>query len=471
MSSPSPSPTAALPHADGLPVPRRYWAIGAIVLAITMSVLDSTIVNVALPSLAHDFRTTDAASIWVINSYQVAILIALLPLASLGEIVGYKRISQCGLGVFTVASLACALAPNLATLSLARVVQGLGAAGIMSVNSALVRFTYPHRMLGRAIGINAFAVAVAAAIGPTIAAAILAIAQWRWLFAVNVPIGIVTLLIAVYALPDTERSSRRLNYAGVALQAGAFASLIGGVQSLAHDAMTPLGFAEIAAGCVLAVILWRHEIDRDAPLIPFDLLRLRLFSLSVATSICSFMAQTVALIALPFEIQRVGHSAAATGLLMTPWPVGVALAAPIAGRLADRYPAGILGSLGLIAMAAGLTFLALFPPHGTPADLIWRMALCGLGFGFFQAPNNRTLISSAPRARAGAAGGMLATARLLGQSVGAAGVAILFRAFPGTGSNLALAVAAGISLTGAAVSVSRLAGNPGAPIPKPGVQA
>jgi MFS transporter, DHA2 family, multidrug resistance protein len=471
MSSPSPSPTAAVPHADGLPVPRRYWAIIAIVLAITMSVLDSTIVNVALPSLAHDFRTTDAASIWVINSYQVAILIALLPLASLGEIVGYKRISQCGLGVFTAASLACALAPNLATLSLARAVQGLGAAGIMSVNSALVRFTYPHHMLGRAIGINAFAVGVAAAIGPTIAAAILAIAQWRWLFAVNVPIGIVTLLIALYALPDTERSSRRLDHAGVALQAGAFALLIGGLQSLAHDAVTPLGFAEIAAGCVLAVILVRHEIDRDAPLIPFDLLRLRLFFLSVATSICSFMAQTVALVALPFEIQRVGHSAAETGLLMTPWPVGVALAAPIAGRLADRHPAGILGSLGLLAMAAGLTFLALFPPHGTPADLIWRMALCGLGFGFFQAPNNRTLISSAPRARAGAAGGMLATARLLGQSVGAAGVAILFRAFPGTGSNLALAVAAGISLTAAAVSVSRLAGNPGAPIPKPGVQA
>lgn len=471
MSSPSPAPTAAVPHADGLPVPRRYWAIVAIVLAITMSVLDSTIVNVALPSLARDFRTSDAASIWVINSYQVAILIALLPLASLGEIVGYRRISQCGLGVFTAASLACALAPDLPTLSLARTVQGLGAAGIMSVNSALVRFTYPHRMLGRAIGINAFAVAVAGAIGPTVASAILAIAQWRWLFAVNVPIGLVTLLIALYALPETERAVRRLNYTGVALQAATFALLIGGLQSLAHDAMGPLGFTEIAAGGVLGVVLVRHEIDRDAPLIPFDLLRVRLFSLSVATSVCSFMAQTVALVSLPFEIQRVGHSAAETGLLMTPWPVGVALAAPIAGRLADRYPAGILGGVGLVAMATGLTLLALFPPHGSPADLIWRMALCGLGFGFFQSPNNRTLIGSAPRARSGAAGGMLATARLLGQTVGAAGVAILFRTFPGTGSKLALAVAAGIAVTAAAVSVSRLAGNPGATIPKSGAQA
>jgi MFS transporter, DHA2 family, multidrug resistance protein len=471
MSSPGLAPAAAVPHADGLPVPRRYWAIAAIILAIAMSVLDSTIVNVALPSLAHDFKTSDAASIWVINSYQVAILIALLPLASLGEIVGYRQISQWGLVVFTAASLACALAPTLGILSIARIVQGLGAAGIMSVNSALVRFTYPHRMLGRAIGINAFAVAVAAAVGPTIASAILAVAHWRWLFAVNVPIGTITILIALYALPETDRSSRPLNYGGVALQAGTFALLIGGLQSLAQDSVTALAVAEIAGGCIFGALLVRHEIDREAPLIPFDLLRVRLFSLSVVTSICSFMAQMAGLVALPFEIQRVGHSAAETGLLMTPWPVGVALAAPIAGRLADRYPAGILGSLGLLAMASGLTLLALFPQNGTSADLIWRMALCGLGFGFFQAPNNRTLISSAPRARTGAAGGMLATARLLGQTLGAASVAILFRAYPGKGSNITLAVAAGISLAAAAVSLSRLAGNAGGSVPKPSVTA
>src|ERR1700733_7291102 len=316
MSNSRPAQAVAAPEGDGLPVPRRYWAIAAIILAITMSVLDSTIVNVALPSMAHDFRASDAASIWVINAYQIAILVALLPLASLGEIVGYRRVSQCGLAVFTVASLACALAPTLTALSIARVVQGLGAAGIMSVNSALVRFTYPHRMLGRGIGINAFSVAIAAATGPTIASAILAVAHWRWLFAVNVPVGIVTIVIALFALPETERSPRRLNHVGVILQAGTFALLIGGVQSFAHDAMTALGIAEIAGGCVLGVLLVRHEIDRDAPLIPFDLLRLRIFSLSVLTSIGSFMAQTMGLVALPFEIQHVGHSAAETGLLM-----------------------------------------------------------------------------------------------------------------------------------------------------------
>ncbi|HEV2703598.1 MAG TPA: MFS transporter [Steroidobacteraceae bacterium] len=456
MARPGHPRSEAAGHGDGLPVPRRYWAIAAIILAITMSVLDSTIVNVALPSLAHDFHASDAASIWVVNAYQIAILMALLPLASLGEIVGYRRVSQCGLAVFTVASLACALAPTLAALSVARVVQGLGAAGIMSVNSALVRFTYPQRMLGRAIGINAFAVAVAAATGPTIASAILAVAHWRWLFAVNLPVGLFTIIIALYALPETERSTRRLNHVGVVLQAGTFALLIGGIQSFAHDAMAAIGTAEIAGGALLGVLLVRHEIVRDAPLIPFDLLRLRLFSLSVLTSVGSFMAQTTGLVALPFEIQHLGHSAAQTGLLMTPWPVGVAVAAPLAGHLADRYPAGILGSLGLLALSSGMVLLALFPHDGTSADLVWRMALCGLGFGFFQSPNNRTLLSAAPYARTGAAGGMLATARLLGQTLGAAGVAILFRAFPDRGSNLALYVAAAIALAAAIVSVSRL---------------
>src|SRR5579863_6978501 len=136
---------SAVAHPDGLPLPRRYWAIAAIALAIAMSVLDSTIVNVALPTIARDFHATAAASVWVINAYQLAILVLLLPLASLGEIVGYRRVSQAGLAVFTLASLACALAPSLLALSVARVIQGLGAAGIMSVNAALVRFTYPQR--------------------------------------------------------------------------------------------------------------------------------------------------------------------------------------------------------------------------------------------------------------------------------------------------------------------------------------
>jgi len=454
VSAESPARRAAIP--DGLPTPRRYWAIAVIVLAIVMSVLDSTIVNIALPSIARDFAASPAASIWVVNAYQLAILMLLLPLASLGEIVGFRRVSQAGLLVFTLASIGCALAPDLVTLSIARAIQGVGAAGIMSVNAALVRFTYPHQSLGRAMGFNALAVASAAAVGPTIASAILAVAHWRWLFGINVPLGLVTFSIALRALPESERSQRPLNYVGALLYAGAFGTALSGVQALAHHAATPIALMQLALGAVLGTLLVLHEQSRSAPLVPFDLLKIRLFRLSLLTSVCSFMAQMAALVFLPFEIQRLGHSPVATGLLMTPWPLALACAAPIAGRLADRYPAGILGGAGLVVMATGLLLLALFPATGTPADFIWRMALCGLGFGFFQSPNNRTIMAAAPRARSGAAGGLLSAARLTGQTLGAAGVAILFRAYAGAESNITLFLAAALALAAAVVSLVRL---------------
>ena len=447
-------------HPDGLPVPRRYWAIAAIALAITMSVLDSTIVNVALPTIARDFGATSAASIWVINAYQLAILLVLLPFASLGEIVGYRRVSQAGLVVFTLASLGCAFAPSLLALSLARVVQGIGAAGIMSVNGALVRHTYPLRYLGRAVGINAFVVATTAAIGPTIASGVLAVANWRWLFGINVPLGAVAIGIALWALPGSERTPRPLNLAGAALYAATMGLLLSGLQTLAHRAAVLLALAEIGSGCLFAWLLGRHERPRAAPLIPFDLLRVRSFTLSLATSVCSFTAQMSALVALPFEIQRLGHSAVETGLFITPWPLALACTAPVAGRLADRYPAGLLGGVGLLMLAAGLVLLVLYPVTGEATGVLWRMALCGTGFGLFQAPNNRAIMGAAPRRRSGAAGGMLAAARLIGQTLGAAAVAILFRAYGEEGSIYALAMAALLALTGAAISLLRLAPDP-----------
>ena len=442
--------------ADGLPVPRRYWAIAAVVLTIMMSALDGSIANVALPSIAHDLHVTKAASIWVINAYQLAILATILPLASLGEIVGYRRICQVGLVIFTLASLACTFSTSLPMLGICRGIQGLGASGMMSVSPALVRFIYPQRMLGRAIAINALTVATSAALGPTVASAVLATASWPWLFGINVPIGIINLLMGLKSLPKTAKSPRRLNYAGAALNAATFILLVSGIQAFAHHTAQWLAAVELLAAGGFGFALVRHEIRRAAPIIPFDLLKVRLFALSIATSIASFMAAMGGLVALPFEIQRIGRSAVETGLLMTPWPLAVAFAAPFAGRLADRYPAGILGSLGLLTLASGLALLALFPAGGSIPDLIWRTALCGLGFGFFQTPNNRTLLSSAPRDRSGAAGGMLGMARLLGQTLGAATVAVLFRAFPSTGSNIVLWTAATIALIAALISSSRL---------------
>ncbi|HTV44322.1 MAG TPA: MFS transporter [Stellaceae bacterium] len=447
-------------------MPRRLWAMLTVGLAITVSVLDSSIANVALPTIAGDLSASPATSIWIVNAYQLAIVVALLPLATLGEIYEYRRVYRVGLAVFVLASLACALSHTIIELSLARVLQGLGGAGIMSVNAALVRFIYPRAQLGRAIGINAVVVSIAAAVGPTVASLILSLASWPWLFAINVPIGLVALL-GVGNLPATPRGKHRFDAVGAVLNAATFGLVITTLDGIARRQPAALIAAQAAAAIVLGgVLVWR-ETHRAWPLLPVDLLRGRIFSLSIATSVCSFIAQMMAYVTLPFFLHvRLGRSAVEIGLLMTPWPLMTAVVAPIAGRLADRHGAGLLGGIGLAIFGTGVGFLALLPHNPTTIDIVWRIAVCGCGFGLFQAPNNRAIINAAPRERTGAASGMLGTARLFGQTIGAALVAVLFGLSAGTVAPLA--VASGIALVAAIVSCVRLveprrhpAGRPG----------
>ena len=449
------------PGEDGVPVPQRWWAVATVALAITLAVLDSAIANVALPTIAGDLHATPAASIWVVNAYQLAITVSLLPLASLGDIYGYQRVYRVGLAVFTVASLGCALSDSLLTLTIARVIQGFGAAGIMGVNTALIRFVYPARLLGRGIGANALVVAVSSALGPTVAAGILSFAAWPWLFAVNVPIGLLALLIAWRSLPRTPRSPHRFDVASAGLNALTFGLLISAISGLGHGEGGLSVLAQLAGALVIGAVLARRQLSLPAPLLPVDLLRIPLFALSIATSVCSFAAQSLAYVSLPFYFQTVlGRDAVSTGLLMTPWPCAVAVMAPIAGRLADRYPVGILGGIGMAVMAAGLAALAALPAHPSDLDMIWRMTLCGIGFGLFQAPNNRAMIASAPRHRSGGASGMLSTARLLGQTSGAALVALVF-VLARDGTRMAIVVAAAFSGVACVVSLARAGQRPG----------
>ncbi len=443
---------------DGLPSPQRLWAMLTVGLAITMSVLDSSIANVALPTITSDMKASPATAIWIVNAYQLAITVTLLPLASLGDIYEYRRVYRIGLAVFTAASLACALSHTLLELTLSRVLQGLGAAGILSVNTALVRFIYPRARLGYAIGINAVTVSVAAAVGPTVAALILSVGSWQWLFAINVPLGIAALL-GTGALPTTPRGRHRFNIVGALLNAATFGLTIAVIDGIGHHQSPVIILAGVAAALGLGFVLFWHESHQAYPMLPIDLMRIRIFSLSVATSVCSFVAQMMAYVALPFFLQDVlGRSAVATGLLMTPWPLMTAVVAPIAGRLADRYSAGMLGGIGLAAFGVGVGLLALLPGHPSSFDIAWRMAVCGLGFGLFQSPNNRAIINAAPRERSGGASGMLGTARLFGQTTGAALVALIFGLLGQAGTALALAAASGIALIAALVSTLRLLG-------------
>ena len=450
------NPKLTLADWDGLPRPRRTWSIVAIWLAMAMAILDGAIANVALPAIARDIHAVPAEAVWVVNAYQLAIVVALLPMAALGEVVGYRRVFQAGLSLFVLASLACTLVHSLPALALARGVQGLGAAGVVSLNGALIRLTFPHRMLGRIIGFNALVISVGAATGPTVAAAILSLGPWQWLFALNLPIGAASLLAGWASLPESHRSTGGFDFVSAGLNVGTFGLFIIGVDMVTRAGAYAPGALAVALAVICGISLMRRSLSQARPLVPLDLLRNRLFALSVLTSIATFAAQMLAFVALPFYFEGALHRGQVqTGLLMTPWPVAVGVAAPLAGRLADHYPAAILGSIGLVVFSAGLVALALMGTDASSADIAWRMAMCGVGFGFFQAPNNRTLLTSAPLDRSGAAGAMLATARLTGQTIGATLTAILF-ALVAHSEVSALAVAAGFAMGALAISLSRL---------------
>ena len=449
-------PPATTPM-DGLPPELRRWAVAAIFTALAMASLDTAIANIALPAIAADLHVSPAEVVWVVNVYQIALVATLLPLGALGEIVGHQRIYLGGLLLFTLASLGCALAWSLESLLVARTLQGLGASGLMSVNTALVRFVYPTRMLGRGFGHNALVVATAFTLGPTIASGILAFGPWPWLFAVNLPFGVIALLIGMKTLPATPRAVHAFDFIGAVLAAASLGLFITGIGSAAHKAPLGLVSGELAAAVVLGWLLMRRQADHPAPMLPIDLFRRPIFALSAATAVCSFAVQGLAFVSLPFYFEDILlRSQVETGFFMTPWPLVVAIMAPIGGRLSDRYPVGILGGIGLALLCAGMVLLATLPASPGVANIVWRMVICGIGFGFFQTPNMKALMSSAPPHRSGSASGIVATARLTGQTLGAALAALCFTLAGREGATVALALGAGFAALGSVMSFLRL---------------
>ena len=462
MSSPpaaAASAAASRPIAvDGLTGRQHLLALVAILLSVAMATLDTAIANTALPTMAESLHVSAAQVIWVVNAYQLATIAAALPFGASGEILGYGRVFAAGTAVFTFASLACGLSDSLPTLVAARLLQGLSGAAIMSVNIALIRFVFPASRLGRGVGMNSLVVALAFTVGPTVASAVLSVASWHWLFLINVPVGLVAVAFAARALPHTERQTHGFDRVAALLCAGLFGGGLWGFESLAHGGAWAAVLLEWAVAAACGSLLWRRQAQHPAPMLAVDLFRARSFRLSALTSICSFATQGLGFVSLPFLLQStLGYSAVTTGLLMTPWPAVVAVMALVAGRLADHFPPGLLGGIGLVALAAGMGALALLGAHATPLEICWRTALCGAGFGFFQAPNLKALMSSVPPRRSGGASGVVATARLLGQSVGAGLVALCFHlTSQGHAPRAALWLGCAFALAGSLASVLRL---------------
>ena len=454
---------------DGLPQRERRFAVAVLVVGTVMAVLDGTIANVALPTIARELHVDAAASVWVVNAYQLAVTATLVACASLGEVKGYRGVYAGGLALFTLGSLACALSHTLPALVIARVVQGFGGAAVMSTSPAVYRSVYPSALLGRGLGISALTVASAASAGPTLGGAILAIAPWPWLFAVNVPVGVAAAVFAWRALPPHSGRGGTYDVPSALLGGPGLALFVVGLDGAGRHA-NPLGIcAEVVAATVLAVAFLRRQRRLAQPMLALDLFALPRFRLAAATSLASFVAQGLAFVALPFLFQLgLGYSAFASGALFTPWPLAIACVAPVAGRLSDRLPPPLLSTCGLAVLAVGVALLAGLGEHANALDIIWRGAICGAGFGFFQAPNNRELLGSAPREKSGSAAGVLATVRVTGQSLGAAIVAVVLAQFathavPHAGkaeivaaAHVALWIGAGCAFLAMAVSATRL---------------
>jgi len=446
------------PEQDGLAPGPRGLAFLALALGVGMSSLDTAIANTALPAMAAQLHASPADSVWIVNAYQLAMVATLLPIAALSETVGYRRVYVAGMALFTAASLACALAWSLPALIVARLFQGLGASAIMGVNTALLRAIYPAKLQGRGFGSNALVVAVGFALGPSLASLILAVASWEWLFGVNVLPGIVAFFLARKVLPETRRASHRVDLVAGLYNVAAFGMAVLALGDAAHRAGLRTLLPEAATALVFFLLLLYRQKDHPAPLLPVDLFRLPMFTLSTVTAVCTFAAQALAFVALPFYFEgALGRSPIETGFLMTPWPVLVGVMAPVAGRLSDRYSPGALGGIGLLVLCAGLLAMMRLPLAPSAFDIGWRMALCGVGFGFFQAPNIKAIMGSAPPRRSGSASGMVATARLTGQATGAALVAFCLTISTARGSWYALGLAAAFAFVASVASFSRMA--------------
>jgi DHA2 family multidrug resistance protein-like MFS transporter len=445
------------PRVSSKLTPVEFRGMVAILLSIALATLDTAIANTALPAIAADLNASPAASVWIINAYQLAAVATLLPLAALGGVIGHRKVYLGGLILFVVASALCTFSWSLPTLTIARVLQGLGASAIMSVNAALISSIFSYERLGRGLGMNALVVGTSFAAGPTIASLVLSVANWPWLFAINLPIGIFALVFAWNSLPPSKAGTLTFDRVTAVLNVITFGALIFALSEAAQlgsmtTVLIALGFFLVGGALML-----KREAGHPAPMFPLDLLRRPMFALSALTAFCSFATQGLAFVSLPFFFEStLGRDPVQTGFLMTPWSVIVAMIAPIAGRLSDRYAPGLLGGIGLAILCAGMISLALMPADANAWEIGARMVLCGLGFGFFQAPNQKALMTSAPKNRASGASGTIATARLIGQATGAALVALSFGISSEHGPVLALSIGACFAAVGSIASGLRL---------------
>ncbi|SDC04953.1 MFS transporter, DHA2 family, multidrug resistance protein [Sphingomonas sp. YR710] len=426
----------------GLPKSRRLYAIAAVSLGTILTTISGSMISIALPTLARDLHVAPSAAVLVVTIYQLVLLMAMLPASALGDRIGHRVIYQYGLMIFVAATMLSFFARSLPFLVLVRGFQAVGAAGVLSVSSALIRSIYPRRQLGRGLSFNTVMAASFAAFAPTVGGAILSVASWPWLFVVLVPFGVFSILIGRRTLPDPVVRDIPFDVSGSVLCAATFGFVVTGLESGVHGDSPVISGALVLLGVAIGFVFVRRELGQERPMLPIDLLRQRDIALSSIALLVGYLSSMVIALTLPFRVQQGFHfSPAESGAVLSPWPIVTMMVAPLSGMLSDRYPAALLGAVGMVIAICGLVSLALLT--GTPShfDLIWRIMLCGMGYGMFFSPTVRQVVASAPMARTAAAGAVTTTTRGAGQTLGATAVATIFAAGLGTGAASAVIAA------------------------------
>lgn len=431
--------------------PRAHWfAVGTVCIGAFMGQLDASIVTLAFPALEADFGTSIGAVTWVGLTYLLVLVALVTAVGRLADMVGRKLLYTYGFVVFIVGSALCGFAPNLLYLNIFRAVQAIGAAMLQANSVAIIYLAMPPAKLGRGIGIQGAAQALGLALGPTVGGLLVAAGGWRWIFWVNVPMGIIGTVLGWYFIPRSRDLARRVTFdwLGLALFLPAVLALLAGI-SLGNDAgwTSPLIVALIVTAVALATAFVARQRRARHPMLDLGLFRRASFSAGISSGLLSYLVMFGVLFVVPFYLQRALHvGPARAGLELTLMPVVLGLTAPLAGRWADRFGARPLTVAGMAASAAALVGLAV--AGSTMTMLLGSLALLGIGMGLFTPPNNAAIMAAAPRVQSGMAGGVLNMTRGLGTAMGLAFTGLVFAAIAGEDPRQADLVARGF--TGAA---------------------
>jgi len=412
----------------------KWLILSAVMLGSFMGPLDGSIVNTVLPDITRFFKTEISIAQWVPTVYLLTISCLILLYGRLGDMVGYKRIFLYGLAAFTVASVLCALSQSIWMLIAFRALQGLAAGMMMAVGFAIVTAAFPPPERGKAMGIYAISIAVGLGLGPTLGGLIAEHLSWRYVFFINVPVGIAAVLWGYLIIPKgSTNPGQRLDLAG-ALTAFVFLTTLLLYANRGEDWgwTSPVPLTLLGVAVLSGMLFFWIERTSAQPMLELSLFKNRRFSFASLSALLNFMALFALIFLTPFYLTFVLHySILKVGLVMAASPLATLFVAPLSGTLSDRFGTRVFAVCGMCIAALGLFLLSGLNASADAWDVIWRICVVGVGVGMFQSPNNSAVMGSVPPWHLGIASGILAAMRNVGMVLGIAiAGAVLYNVAP-----------------------------------------